>query len=135
MGSYLRAKAELDDGSFAYTRILGGRVKAASDASDATQGSAASFVSGNASSQVGTPIVAGNPAPSGATDSRFGWQRCSNTAPHSDCVSIPYVWERNYTPTAADVGNYLRYYVYYESSTGEWTRHVTPFTTAVVATQ
>lgn len=136
VGSYLRAKAELDDGSFAYTRILGGRVKAASDASDATQGSAASFVSGNARSQVGTPIVAGNPAPSGATDSRFGWQRCPNTAStHTDCACISAgAWCEIYTPVAADVGNYLRMYAYYETADGAWTRRVTPFTTAVAAT-
>ena len=70
----------------------------------------------------------------GDRDVRSGWQRCPNTAaPHSDCVSVPLRWQRSYTPVAADVGNYLRYYVYYETRDGEWTRQVSPFTTGVVA--
>ena len=134
---YLRAKVALNDGSFAYTRNLGGRVKNASVAADATQGSAVSFVSGNASPRVGTAIVAGNPAPTGAVDARFAWQRCPNTTtPHTDCVYIPEdSWCEFYTPVAADVGNYLRMYVYYATSAGVWTRHETGFTGQVAASQ
>ena len=98
----LRAKVALS-GGFAYTRALGGRVKNASGASDATQRSAVSFVSGNASPRVETEIVASDPRPSGATDVKFGWQRCPNTtSPHTDCVYITVNWHRmSYTPVAA----------------------------------
>ena len=132
---YLRAKVELTGGAFAYTRNLGGRVKNASDSNDATQGAAVSFVSGHTSPRVGTPIVAGNPVPAGAVDLRLRWQRCPNaTAPHTDCVYIPDdSWCAIYTPVAADVGNYLRMYVYYATSTGVWTRHETGFTGQVAA--
>ena len=134
---YLRAKVELTGGSFAYTRNLGGRVKNASDSNDATQGAAVSFVSGHTSPRVGTPIVAGNPMPTGAVDARFRWQRCPNaTSPHTDCVYIPDdSWCEIYTPVAADVGNYLRMYVYYATSAGVWTRHETTFTGQVAASQ
>ena len=132
---FLRAKVELAGGAFAYTRNLGGRVKNASDSNDATQGSAITFVSGNASPRVGTEIVASDPRPSGATGSRSGWQRCPNaTAPHTDCSYITHNWLR-YTPVAADVGNYLRFYVYYETSAGVWTRHVSGYTGQVAASQ
>ena len=131
VGSYLRAKVQLSGGGFAYTRALGGRVK---NASAATAGSAISFVSGNASPRVGSPIIANDPRPSGAVDARFAWQRCPNTAtPHTDCVYIPHVWWTNYTPVAADLNHYLRMIVYYETSAGVWTRHVSGFTGQVAA--
>ena len=131
VGNFIRAKVKLTDGSFAYTRALGGRVVAESAA---TAGEEIPFVSGHASPQVGSPIVAPNVLLPGDRDARSGWQRCpNNTAPHSDCTSIPLRWQVSYTPVAADVGNYLRYYVYYENAAGEWTRRVTDFTTGVVA--
>ena len=131
VGKYLRARMELSDGSVAYTRNLGGRVLASSDAAEGGQ---LPFVSGHAAPRVGVQIVAGDPNPHGASDIRFGWQRCPNTAaPHSDCKHIPHIWYTGYTPTADDVGSYLRMYVYYETSAGVWRRHETPFTTGVVA--
>ena len=133
---YLRAKVQLSDNTFTYTRNLGGRVKNASDANDATQGSAVSFVSRQftyTTPEVGTMIEASDPTPSGAVDTRYGWQRCPNTtSPHTDCVHIVTNWVR-YKPVAADVGNYLRMYVYYETSGGVWTRHTTGFTGQGVA--
>ena len=133
---FLRAKVQLSDNTFAYTRNLGGRVKNASDANDATQGSAVSFVSRQftyTAPEVGTTIEASDPAPSGAVDTRYGWQRCPNTvAPHTDCTHIVTNWVR-YKPVAADVGMYLRMYVYYETSGGVWTRHETSFTGQVAA--
>ena len=137
VGSYLRAKMTLSDGSVAYTRALGGRVSATTTA---TAGAEIDFVTGHAAPRVGSRIVASNPLPSGATDVRVGWQRCpsTTTAPHSDCtaiLAIPGYWWTSYTPTAADVGFYLRMYAYYETSDGAWTRRVTPLTGAVVASQ
>ena len=137
VGSYLRAKMQLSDGSTAYTRTLGGRVSATTTA---TAGAEIDFVSGHAAPQVGTQIVASNPLPAGAVDARVGWQRCpsTTTAPHSDCaaiLAIPGYWWTSYTPTADDVGSYLRMYAYYETSDGTWTRRVTPLTDAVVAAQ
>ena len=137
VGNFLRAKMQLSDGSTAYTRTLGGRVLASSGA---TAGAEIDFVSGHAAPRVGLRVVATDPLPDGgATDVRIGWQRCpNNTAPHSDCTyiaGIPGHWWTSYTPTADDVGSYLRMYAYYETSDGTWTRRVTPFTTGVVAAQ
>ena len=135
VGNFIRAKVKLTDGSFAYTRALGGRVVAASAS---TAGAEIPFVRGHAAPQVGAEIVVSNPLPARAVDGRVGWQRCpNNTAPHSDCTYIAGYpvghWWTRYTPTTADVGSYLRMYAYYETADGTWTRRVTPFTTAVVA--
>ena len=131
VGNFIRAKVKMTDGAFATTRALGGRVVASSDA---TAGDEVPFRYGHQAPQVGSKIVATDPAPDDAVDERFGWQRCpNNTAPHSDCSHIPHVWWVEYTPTSDDVGNYLRMYVYYETADGAWTRHETPFTTGVVA--
>ncbi len=131
VGSYLRAKAPLSGGGFAYTRALGCRVK---QTSAATAGSAVSFVSGNASPQVGQKIQASDPAPTGAVDRRYSWQRCDNAdTTYTDCSYIYGVWWTNYTPTSADLNKYLRMIVYYETSAGVWTRHVTGFTGQVAA--
>ena len=131
VGNYLRAKAPLNDGTFVYTRALGGRVK---QTSAATAGSAITFVSGNASPQVGTQIVASDPRPTGAVNARFSWQRCDNAdTTYTDCSYIYGVWWTKYTPTTADVGKYLRMVVYYATSAGVWTRHATGFTGQVAA--
>ena len=131
VGNYLRAKAPLNDGTFVYTRALGGRVK---QTSAATAGAAISFVSGNASPQVGTQIVASDPRPTGAVNARFSWQRCDNAdTTYTDCSYIYGVWWTKYTPTTADVNKYLRMVVYYATSAGVWTRHATGFTGQVAA--
>ena len=129
---FLRAKVALSGGGFAYTRALGGRVK---NASAATAGSAITFYnSGNVSPRVGELIIANDPRPTGAVDARFAWQRCDNAdTTYTDCEYIFDVWWTNYTPVAADVGKYLRMYVYYETSAGVWTRHVSAFTGQVAA--
>ena len=128
---YLRAKVELTDGAFAYTRNLGGRVK---NASGATAGAAATFASGNTNPRVGELIKANNPAPTGAVDSRYAWQRCDNSdTTYTDCEYIFGVWWTSYTPTSADLNHYLRMVVYYETSGGVWTRHATAFTGQVAA--
>ena len=131
VGNYLRAKAPLNDGTFVYTRALGGRVK---ETSAATAGSAITFVSGNTSPQVGTQIVASDPRPTGAVNARFSWQRCDNAdSAYTDCSYIYGVWWTKYTPVAADVNKYLRMVVYYATSGGVWTRHATGFTGQVAA--
>ncbi len=128
---FLRAKVKLADGAFAYTRVLGGRVKRTSGA---TAGTAISFVSGNTSPRVGQKIQASDPRPSGAVDARFSWQRCDNSDTiYTDCSYIYGVWWTNYTPVAADLNKYLRMVVYYETGAGVWTRHATAFTGQVAA--
>ena len=130
VGSYLRARMKLTDGSTAYTRNLGGRVVASSGAA---AGATVPFVSGHAAPQVGFAIEATDPVPDGARDARFGWQRCPNKdAPHTDCVHIPGAWYVSYIPTNDDLDSYLRMYVYYATSEGTWTRHETEFTTGKV---
>ena len=139
VGNFIRAKVKMTDGAFATTRALGGRVVEVDNdgaVPGATAGAEVPFVKGHAAPQVGTQIAASEPLPDGAVDSRVGWQRCpNNDATYSDCAHIPHVWWIYYTPTADDVGNYLRMYVYYETSEGVWTRRATPYTTAVVAAQ
>ena len=131
VGNYLRAKTPLSGGGFAYTRALGGRVK---QTSAATAGSAITFVSGNASPRVGQQIQASDPAPTGAVDRRYSWQRCDNAdTTYTDCSYIYGVWWTDYTPVAADLNKYLRMVVYYATSGGVWTRHATAFTGQVAA--
>jgi len=134
VGSFIRARMKLSDGSTAYTRTLGGLAVASSGA---TAGDEVSFRYGHEAPRVGAQIAANDPVPAGAVDSRFGWQRCpNNTAPHSDCtaiISVPGHWWIYYTPTTEDIGSYLRMYVYYETSGGTWTRRTSPLTTGVVA--
>ena len=131
VGNYLRAKTPLSDGGFAYTRALGGRVK---NASAATAGAAATFASGNTSPRVGQQIQASDPAPTGAVDRRYSWQRCDNAdTTYTDCSYIYGVWWTDYTPVAADLNKYLRMVVYYATSAGTWTRHATAFTGQVAA--
>ena len=133
VGKYLRARMELSDGSAAYTRNLGGRVALPAN-SGAADGGAISFVRNHVAPLVGFEIAVSDPIPEGATDIRVGWQRCpNNDSVYTDCVYIPDVWWIRYTPTTADIGSYLRMYVYYETSGGTWTRRVTPLTTGVVA--
>ena len=133
VGSYLRARMELSDGSTAYTRNLGGRVALPAN-SGATDGGTIPFVRNYVAPLVGFEIAVSNPIPEGATDARVGWQRCpNNSAPHTDCVYIPDVWWIPYAPTADDIGSYLRMYVYYETSGGTWTRRVTPLTIGAVS--
>ncbi len=130
VGNYIRAKVKLTDGSFATTRALGGRVVAASGAAE---GAEIPFIRGHTAPYVGLEIIASNPLPAGAVDSRVGWQRCqSDTAPFN-CKNIPHIWWTRYTPTSDDVGSYLRVYAYYETADGTWTRRATSFTWAVVA--
>ena len=130
VGNYIRARVKLTDGSFAATRALGGRVVAASGAAE---GAEIPFIRGHTAPYVGLEIIASNPLPAGAVDSRVGWQRCqSDTAPFN-CKNIPHIWWTRYTPTAADVGSYLRVYAYYETADGTWTRRATSHTWAVVA--
>ena len=132
LNHFLRAKVALSGGGFAYTRNLGGRVK---NASAATAGSAITFYNnGNTNPRVGELIIANDPRPTGAVDARFAWQRCDNAdTTYTDCEYIFDVWWTNYTPVAADVGKYLRMYVYYETSAGVWTRHASAFTGQVAA--
>ena len=132
VGSYLRARMELSDGSTAYTRNLGGRVALPAN-SGATDGGTIPFVRNYVAPLVGFEIAVSNPIPEGATDIRVGWQRCpNNSAPHTDCVYIPDVWWIPYAPTTDDIGSYLRMYVYYEIG-GTWTRRVTPLTIGAVS--
>ena len=141
LGKYFRARIALTGGSTVYTRVFG-KVRAA-DA--ATAGTALTFASGsNTSPQVsaGVVTVAGDWQPSGAVMDtvRWGWQRCDNAdATYTDCQNIIRsfrIWGSgaetlSHDPVAADQGKYLRAYVYYESSSGVWTKAATPFTGAV----
>ncbi len=140
LGKYFRARIALTGGSTVYTRVFG-KVRAAHAA---TAGTALTFASGNTSPLVsaGVVTVAGNGTPAGAVSRtvRWGWQRCDNAdSTYTDCQNIIRsfrIWGSvseilSYDPVAADQGKYLRAYVYYESSSGVWTKAATPFTGAV----
>ena len=140
LGKYFRARIALTGGTTVYTRVFG-KVRAA-DA--ATAGTALTFASGNTSPLVsaGVVTVAGDWQPSGAVMDtvRWGWQRCDDDdATYTDCQNIIRsfrIWGSgaetlSHDPVAADQGKYLRAYVYYESSSGVWTKAATPFTGAV----
>ena len=140
LNKYFRARIALTDGSTVYTRVFG-KVRAA-DA--ATAGTALTFASGNTSPLVsaGMVTVAGNGTPAGAVSRtvRWGWQRCDNAdSTYTDCQNIIRsfrIWGSvseilSYDPVAADQGKYLRAYVYYENSSGVWTKAATPFTGVV----
>ena len=140
LNKYFRARIALTDGSTVYTRVFG-KVRAA-DA--ATAGTALTFGSGNTSPQVsaGVITVAGNGTPAGAVSRtvRWGWQRCDNAdSTYTDCQNIIRSFRifgsttapLSYDPVAADQGKYLRAYVYYENSSGVWTKAATPFTGVV----
>ena len=140
LNKYFRASIALTDGSTVYTRVFG-KVRAA-DA--ATAGTALTFASGNTSPSVsaGVVTVAGDWQPTGAVMDtvRWGWQRCDNAdSTYTDCQNVIRsfaIWGSgaetlSYDPVVADQGKYLRAYVYYESSSGVWTKAATPFTGAV----
>ena len=140
LNKYFRARIALTDGSTVYTRVFG-KVRAAHAA---TAGTALTFASGNTSPSVsgGVVTVAGNGTPAGAVSRtvRWGWQRCDNAdSTYTDCQNIIRsfrIWGSvseilSYDPVAADQGKYLRAYVYYENSSGVWTKAATPFTGVV----
>ena len=141
LGKYFRARIALTGGSTVYTRVFG-KVRAAHAATASTTPMA--FASGNTSPQVsaGVITVAGDWQPTGAVMDtvRWGWQRCDNAdSTYTDCQNIIRsfrIWGSgaetlSHDPVAADQGKYLRAYVYYESSSGVWTKAATPFTGVV----
>ena len=141
LGKYFRARIALTGGSTVYTRVFG-KVRAADAATASTTPLA--FASGNTSPSVsaGVVTVAGDWQPTGAVMDtvRWGWQRCDNAdSTYTDCQNIIRsfrIWGSgaetlSHDPVAADQGKYLRAYVYYENSSGVWTKAATPFTGAV----
>ena len=141
LGKYFRARIALTGGSTVYTRVFG-KVRAADAATASTTPMA--FASGNTSPQVSAGVVTvdGDWQPSGAVldTVRWGWQRCDNAdSTYTDCQNIIRsfrIWGSgaetlSHDPVAADQGKYLRAYVYYENSSGVWTKAATPFTGVV----
>ena len=104
-------------------------------ASSAATAATATFASGNTSPVVGTDIVI-SALPRPRTDrTAWRWQRCTANDGTGCTLLAPIStgsgW--TYTPVAADVGNYLRAFVYYSTGSGTWTRAETAFTGAVAA--
>ena len=82
--------------------------------------------------------VAVSALPSHSDRTLWRWQRCTASDGTGTCTLLaPGEPSWSYTPVAADVGNYLRAFVYYSSgaSTPMWTRVATGFTGAVAASQ
>ena len=104
-------------------------------ASSAATATTATFASGNTSPVVGTDVVI-SALPRPRTDRTvWRWQRCTANDGTGCTVLAPVDGRSSWTyrPVAADVGNYLRAFVYYSDNSGTWTRAVTGFTGAVAA--
>ena len=104
-------------------------------ASSAATAATATFASGNTSPVVGTDVVI-SALPRPRTDRTvWRWQRCTANDGTGCTVLAPVDGRSSWTyrPVAADVGNYLRAFVYYSDSSGAWTRAETAFTGAVAA--
>ena len=125
-GKYIRAKAPLAGGGYAYTKVIG-KIKPADNAP------VLGFASGHTQPRVGTEITIAS-LPTGASGL---WYRCDddNTATPSGCElvgSLP-----SYIPGAADLNHHIRAYIYYneggDRNNGTWTRSSIGFTTQQVA--
>ncbi len=130
VGKYLRARVARTSGGDAYTLTT-----AAVVASSAATAATASFAGGNASPVVGTAVTV-SALPSHSDRTLWRWQRCTASDGTGTCTLLaPGTPSWSYTPVAADVGGYLRAFVYYSSgaSTPVWTRAATGFTGAVAA--
>ncbi len=130
VGKYLRARVARTSGGDAVTLHT-----AAVVASSAATSAAATFAGGNASPVVGTAVTV-SPLPTHSDRTLWRWQRCTASDGTGTCTLLaPGEPSWSYTPAAADVGNYLRAFVYYSSgaSTPVWTRAATGFTGAVAA--
>ena len=69
---------------------------------------------------------AGDSNSAGVSGATWRWQRCADRAMQSECRYLP-AGASSYTITVADVGQYLRAYVYYaDADGGEWRRAATP---------
>ena len=132
VGKYLRARVARTSGGDAYTLTT-----AAVVASSAATAATATFAGGNASPVVGTAVTV-SPLPTHSDRTLWRWQRCTASDGTGTCTLLaPGTPSWSYTPVAADVGGYLRAFVYYSSgaSTPVWTRAATGFTGAVAASQ
>ena len=132
VGKYLRARVARTSGDDAYTLHT-----AAVVASSAATAATASFAGGDSSPVVGTAVTV-SPLPTHSDRTLWRWQRCTANDGTGTCTLLaPGTPSWSYTPGAADVGGYLRAFVYYSSgaSTPVWTRAATGFTGAVAASQ
>ncbi len=130
VGKYLRARVARTSGGDAYTLTT-----AAVVASSAATAATATFAGGNASPAMGTAVTV-SPLPAHSDRTLWRWQRCTASDGTGTCTLLaPGTPSWSYTPVAADVGGYLRAFVYYSSgaSTPVWTRAATGFTGAVAA--
>ena len=130
VGKYLRARVPRTSGGDAYTLAT-----AAVVASSAATAATATFAGGAASPVVGTAVTV-SALPTHSDRTLWRWQRCTASDGTGTCTLLaPGEPSWSYTPVAADVGGYLRAFVYYSSgaSTPVWTRAATGFTGAVAA--
>ena len=124
VGKYIRARVPLSTGGYAYTRAIG-KIKAAST----TDPVALTFASGHNPPRIGTTVTIAA-LPPGAVGL---WQRCdTNGGSPSGCELVGSLI--SYTLVAADIGHYLRAYIYYKD-TGVWERASTGFTQQVADVQ
>ena len=123
-GKYIRAKAPLEAGGYAYT-MLKGKVKLARPATNPT----GLNIQGPNPPRVGTQL--GVAARGLSEYAPFLWQRCdTNGANPSGCEYVGS--NRTYTPGAGDLNHYLRVHVYYGDP---WTRSTSGFTQQVADVQ
>ena len=122
-GKYIRAKAPLEAGGYAYT-MLKDKVKLARPATNPI----GLNIQGPNPPRVGTQL--GGAARGISEYAPFLWQRCdTNGANPSGCEYVGS--NRTYTPGAGDLNHYLRVHVYH----GSWTRSTSGFTQQVADVQ
>ena len=84
-------------------------------ASSAATAATASFAGGDTSPVVGTAVTV-SPLPTHSDRTLWRWQRCTASDGTGTCTLLaPGEPSWSYTPVAADVGNYLRAFVYNSS--------------------
>ena len=124
-GKYIRARAPLTTGGYAYSRVIG-KVKLASPATNPIP--PMFILGGHNPPRVGTKLSVN----SGAVSL---WQRCDiNGANPSGCEYVGSWY--SYTPGAGDLNHYLRAYVYdFDDTYSDWTRTTVDFAQKVADIQ
>ena len=121
-GKYIRARAPLTTGGYAYSRVIG-KVKLARPATNPIP---PMYIHGHNPPRVGTELSIG-------AGSVSLWQRCdTNGANPSGCEYVGSWY--SYIPGAGDLNHYLRAYVYEYTNSG-WTRTTVDFAQKVADIQ
>ena len=132
-GQYLRAQVTFTAAGKSQTLTTFNTARVAAARTVAGVGGTAAFTPEAAVGQrlsYAVSAVAGRDSGAGGSDANWRWQRCADRTMRVECRYLPH-GAASYTITAADVGKYLRAYVYYTDG-GAWRRAVTPILGPVI---